>query len=275
MPSYVISGVSSGLGFEMVRQLSNHPENTLIGLVRNKAATDKKIAVELGDRRNIHILEISDITAIDDLKRAADETASITGGAIDYLIANAGYVTHFDSFDGLDTLAATKPKELQEDFTKSMDINVIGTIYYYNAFMPLVLKGQIKKVVAISSGMADAELCRSYDIETGAVYSCSKAALNIVTAKYSAQYKKDGILFLSICPGTADVGKYNLEQLTPHQLAGFGTLMAKFQQYQPNFKGPVTPDIAVKDTIRTWENASIDKGDGGAFLSHLGSKQWL
>ncbi|KAI1735260.1 NAD(P)-binding protein [Xylaria scruposa] len=275
MPSYVITGVSSGLGFEMLKQTSADSNNTVIGLVRNKPATVKKIADELGNRPNIHILTIADITDIDDLKRAANDTAAITGGAIDYLIANAGYVTNFDSFDDLDTLAATKPKELHEDFTKSMDVNVIGNIYLYNAFVPLVLKGKVKKVVAISSGMADIELCRDYDLYSGAVYACSKAAMNIVTAKYSAQYKKDGVLFLSICPGTADVGKIKPEELTQKQIQEFGTLMGKFQQYQPNFKGPTTPELAVKDVIKTWENASLEKGDGGAFLSHLGSKQWL
>ncbi|KAI0856236.1 NAD(P)-binding protein [Xylaria cubensis] len=275
MPSYVITGVSSGLGFEMLRQISADPNNTVIGIVRNKPATDKKVADELENRSNIHVLAIADITNIDDLKRAAEETALITGGALDHLIANAGYVSNFDSFDPIDTLATTKPKEFYEDFQKSMDINVIGNIYLYNAFMPLILKGKVKKVVAISSGMADVEMSRDYDLYNGAVYSCSKAALNIVTAKYSAQYKKDGVLFLSICPGTVDVGKIKPEELTQKQITEFGTLMGKFQQYQPNFKGPTTPELAVKDVIRTWENASIEKGDGGAFLSHLGSKQWL
>lgn len=60
-----------------------------------------------------------------------------------------------------------------------------------------------------------------------------------------------------------------------HQLAGLQTLLGKFMTYAPHFKGPVTPDIAIRDVIKVWENASIEKGDGGAFLSHLGNKQWL
>ncbi|KAI1819498.1 NAD(P)-binding protein [Xylaria intraflava] len=274
MSSYVVTGVSSGLGFEIVRQLSANPSNTVIGIVRNKPATDKKVAEELGGRNNIHILGITDLTAAGDLKRAATETASITGGALDYLIANAGHVTGFDAFDALDNLAG-KSEELRTEFIKCMDVNAIGNIYLYNAFMPLILKGKVKKVVAISSGMADIDLCRELDLYSGALYACSKAALNVVTAKYSAQYKQDGVLFLSICPGTADVGKVKPEKLTQKQISEFGILMGKFQKYQPNFKGPVTPDVAIRDVINTWENASIERGDGGAFLSHLGSKQWL
>ncbi|KAI1192841.1 NAD(P)-binding protein [Nemania serpens] len=264
MPSYVITGVSSGLGFEILRQVSADRNNTVIGLVRNKPATDKKVAEELGSRSNVHILGIADLTAHEDLKRAAAETASITGGALDYLIANAAYVTTFDTFDSLNTLAET-PKELHEDFTRCMDVNVVGNIYLFNAFVPLILKGKVKKVVVISSGMADIELIRDYDIASGAIYACSKAAMNVVTAKYSAH----------ISPGSVDVGKINLEKLTERQIAGFGELVGKFQQYQPNFQGPVPTEVAIKDVIRTWESASIEKGDGGAFVSHLGNKQWL
>ncbi|KAI1109346.1 NAD(P)-binding protein [Nemania sp. NC0429] len=274
MPSYVITGVSSGLGFEILRQTSADPNNTVVGLVRNKSATEKKVAAELGSRSNVHILGIADLTAYEDLKRAAAETASITGGALDYLIANAAYMSTFDTLDPLSTLANT-PKELEEDFRKYMDVNVIGNIYLYNAFVPLILKGRVKKVVGISSGMADIELIRDYDIHSGALYACSKAAMNVVTANYSAQYKKDGVLFLSISPGVADVGKVNPEKLTEREIAGYGELMEKLQRYQPNFKGPVSTEVAINAVIKTWENASIEKGDGGAFISHLGNKQWI
>ncbi len=49
--------------------------------------------------------------------------------------------------------------------------------------------------------MADIDLAAKYDIESAAPYSISKAALNAAVAKFAAQYKKDGILFMAICPG--------------------------------------------------------------------------
>jgi NAD(P)-dependent dehydrogenase (short-subunit alcohol dehydrogenase family) len=106
------------------------------------------------------------------------------------------------------------PKALEEDLRKSIDTNLIGNIHFYNLFMPLVLKGKAKKVIFISSGMADIDLINKFDLETGSLYSLSKAAMNVATAKFNAQYKKDGVLFLSISPGVVDVGKVDPAQCT-------------------------------------------------------------
>ena len=97
---------------------------------------------------------------------------------------------------------------------KLIDTNVIGNIQFYNLFMPLVLKGKVKKVICISSGMADLDMCNNLELETGALYSISKGAMNLVTAKFNAQYKKDGVLFLGICPGMVDVGNINPAERT-------------------------------------------------------------
>lgn len=88
--------------------------------------------------------------------------------------------------------------------------NIIGNIHLYNLFLPLVLKGKVKKVITLTSGHADLELIKDYDIEVSALYSAFKAALNVIVAKYSAQYKKNGVLFVSISPGVVDVGAFGM-----------------------------------------------------------------
>jgi len=82
--------------------------NTVIGIVRNKIETDKKIASEISGRSNITILE-ADMTNYDTLKKAAADTASITGGSLDYIIANAGYCPQFDAYDGINVLYVSFP----------------------------------------------------------------------------------------------------------------------------------------------------------------------
>lgn len=51
--------------------------------------------------------------------------------------------------------------------------------------------------------------------------------------------------------------------------------MQKFAEYAPGFTGPATAESAIKDVISVWEKASIENGDGGAYVSHHGNKQWL
>lgn len=64
----------------------------------------------------------------------------------------------------------------------------------------------MRKVIAISSGAGDLDFINTSGIEYNALYAASKAALNIVVAKFSAQYKKDHVLFFSLSPGFVDVG---------------------------------------------------------------------
>ena len=75
--------------------------------------------------------------------------------------------------------------------------------------MPLILKGSVKKVITISSGLADMEFTNKYELTAEPLYASSKAAMNMITAKFNAQYKKDGVLFLSICPGMVNVGHFS------------------------------------------------------------------
>ncbi|KAK1830666.1 hypothetical protein QBC39DRAFT_434709 [Podospora conica] len=273
MASFVISGVARGIGYEFLRQYSENPSNTVIGLVRNKAETDEKIAQDpdFKGRTNVHIFE-ADITNYNALKDAAAFAASVTGGSLDYLIANAGIVTMFDAFEPLGVLGE-KPEELSRVMRELFEVNVLADIHLVNLFMPLILKGKAKKVILISSGLADREFTVEWDIDVGSLYSISKAAVNMAMAKFSAQYKKDGVLFLCQAPGMVEVGHY--KNVSEAEMQGLSGLVAKFVQYEPCFAGPLTPEQSVTLMRSVIENASIEKGNGGDFLSQNGTKHWL
>lgn len=174
-----------------------------------------------------------------------------------------------------------------------MDTNVLANIHLFNLFMPQILKGKAKKVITISSGMGDMDMATKYDLDMSALYSTSKAAMNMIAAKFSAQYRKDGVLFLSICPGMVDVGHFDngaisshasqaLTQLanllftaTPEQVKAMGGMLEKFKAYSPNFQGPATPPDSIRDVMSVVRKCSVENGDGGAYLSHFGTKQWI
>jgi len=122
MSVYVITGVSKGIGvslpsalipttfanpttqFEFVKQISEDPKNLVVGLVRDKVATEKKVAAELGDRFNVHILH-ADLTSYASLKHAGADTSKIVGErGIDYLIANGAFPSQFDAYEPIGAL---------------------------------------------------------------------------------------------------------------------------------------------------------------------------
>ena len=81
--------------------------------------------------------------------------------------------------------------------------NVIGHVHLFNLFLPLLLRGstmdgqQKGKCIAITSGHADLDLIAAYNVESAPIYTVDKAAMNTVVAKFSAEFSKDGVLFMS------------------------------------------------------------------------------
>lgn len=131
------------------------------------------------------------------------------------------------------------------------------------------------------------------DLTLAPLYSASKAALNMIIAKFSAQFKRDGILFLGLAPGVVDVGMTNngkgsprldvvdrsadvCTTATPEQLQKFAAVFGEIApKYAPDFKGPITPEHSVSLMRPVIANASIEQGVAGDFISQFGNKQWL
>ncbi|KAI1654477.1 NAD(P)-binding protein [Daldinia decipiens] len=274
MPSYVIMGASRGLGFEFLRQLSEDPAAVVIGLARDKDWTEKKVSSQIG-RSNIHILH-GDLDDYKSIKKAAEDAAKITGGGLDYLIANAAA---FSSKSGLLTFndMADDPEGLEEDLLKSFKANVVGNIHLFNYFLPLIRKGEAKKVISISTGIADYDFVRETDYEIAGSYTTSKAALNLAVVEYHAQFHHEGILFFSISPGVVATDGQNAagDNKSEKELENRQKMFDKFAKYAPHFKGPMTPEESVKLVMKVIYNASLERGDGGSFVSHLGTRQWL
>ncbi|KAG9494897.1 hypothetical protein J7337_013126 [Fusarium musae] len=272
MPSYLITGTSRGLGFEFVRQLSADPNNTVIGFVRNKKATEEKIQRELPGRSNIHTIQ-GEIQKLEDVKNLVKEVSQITGGSLDYIIANAALQSEWSAHNPIGVLGE-EPERLEEDMLESFKINTLGNIHLFNLALPLIRKGQAKKVISISSGMADPDFITNFSIADGAPYTISKGALNIAVAKFDAQFRKEGILFMAISPGlVATQDTSNLD--TEEQLHGVRDMVAAFKGYAPHWEGAISPEESATAVLSVINKASIEAGNGGSFVSHYGNKQWL
>lgn len=70
-----------------------------------------------------------------------------------------------------------------------------------NAFLPLLRHGKEKKIVYITSAVGDIEFTRTTEMPTMLGYCISKAAGNMLMAKYAVELKAEGFSTLSLSPG--------------------------------------------------------------------------
>ncbi|KFY06752.1 hypothetical protein V492_07783 [Pseudogymnoascus sp. VKM F-4246] len=266
MPSYVIVGASRGLGYEWLRFLSQDPANTVVGLARTPEAVEAQLAAD--KITNVRIVK-ADMLDHKSLTIAANEVSKITENSLDHLIVNGAYLSLEASF--ITPTEFTGQEELlRTEFINNLDVNVVGVIYSINAFLPLIRKGNVKKITVISTGLADLELTQKANIAFSVLYSSTKAATNIVVAKYAAELRGEGIILLALSPGVVDTAT---GPPLPEHIPRMQEMGAEFARFYPNFKGPISPAESVPLMKNVIDNMTVE--DSGAFLSHLGSKQWL
>ena len=90
---------------------------------------------------------------------------------------------------------------------------MVGAVAVTNAFLPLIEKGALKKVINISSAAGDSEFVEKTGYASAA-YGISKAALNYINAKYAVEFRGKGYTFLAISPGFVET-RPNGESLLP------------------------------------------------------------
>jgi len=268
MSSYAITGASRGIGIEFVRQLSSNAANVVFALVRNvKGATDLQ---ELANSRsNVYIIR-ADLTDTDTLKAAAFEVGQKTGGSLDCLINNAAYL---QTERGLDKLTEYIGHEdlLNKDVVENIQVNVIGVIQTVNAFLPLLKRGKVKKVISLTSSLSDIDFTLESGCQGIVPYSISKAGLNMVNAKYATEFREDGFLFLAISPGVVNT---RLNKPTDEDMVKIIESVEAFKKGAPNWNGqPMAAKESVELMLKVVDRFTA--ADSGAFVSYFGNKEWL
>ena len=214
----------------------------------------------------------ANVTDREALLDAAKEVSKITGGTLDLLINNAG-IGGQQLFKDLQDFPSLG--DLENDLMETFRVNTVGPALSTGAFLPLIRKGQLKKVITISSGMADDNLTNKYSIGIQGPYAASKAAVNTLMAKYNAALgPSEGILFLAICPGVVNTDMNDPSKFTEEEAQGMQAMGAKFVEYAPHFKGPDTTEESVNSVVDVINKATVEEM-GGQYVSHFGNKQWV
>jgi NAD(P)-dependent dehydrogenase (short-subunit alcohol dehydrogenase family) len=173
MTKTLITGANKGLGRETARRLIDAGHDVWISA--RDEGRGQAAAEELGGR--FVQLDVTDDASV---ARAAERISN--EGGLDVLVNNAGILG-----------ARKRPPEVTAaDLREVFETNLFGVVRVTNAFLSLLERSQNPVVVNVSSGMGSHGLTSDPErIESkipSAIYSPSKAALNMLTSQYAKAF---------------------------------------------------------------------------------------
>ncbi|KAH8692888.1 hypothetical protein BGW36DRAFT_385417 [Talaromyces proteolyticus] len=194
MASYLVTGSARGIGFEIVRQLAAKPDNevkTIFATSRTENTRLKELTQQYPGRVIFVPITVGDEISIRNAVPSIETALADKGvNGLDVLINNAGIVgwTH-----------ATEMS--MADLSDVFHINVTGVHMMIQAFLPLLRKGDQKKVINISSSVGSIARQPIYKSLPSASYKVTKAALNMLTVVWAQELSEEGFTVLCQNPG--------------------------------------------------------------------------
>lgn len=190
----LITGGASGIGLELVRQLSAL-KNTILITGRDAG----KLAKAKAQFPQIHTFQsdVSDPVAI----KALFQTVTTQFPALDVLINNAGIMKTVNMTDASTDLA---------ELTREIDINLHGPIRMTKTFLPHLKTKSEAAIMNVSSGLAYTPL------PTSPVYCATKAGLHSFTLSLRVQLKNTNVKVFELAPpatATELLGSFDSEDM--------------------------------------------------------------
>ncbi|KAF7316332.1 Short-chain dehydrogenase/reductase family protein [Mycena indigotica] len=175
-PVFLITGCSSGLGYEMSRAALDRGFRVI--------ATARRVeTLQTLKEQGATILSLDVTAPAADLVTFAQKAWEIYG-QVDYLVNNAGYVQG-------GAIEENTPEETQKQF----NTNVFGVLNLTNAFLPYLRKRRSGTLVNISS------MGGSLSLVGAGVYCASKAAIDSFSETWSKELADFSVRCISIQPG--------------------------------------------------------------------------
>jgi len=194
MKKVLITGANKSIGFETARQLLQKGYYIYLGSrsIENGLAAVEKL--KAGGLMHAEAIQL-DVTDPESVKAARAEIGRRTE-VLDVLINNAGINGGWPQSSlnaGID------------QFQKVIDTNLYGVIRVTQAFIDLLQKSAQPRIVNVSSSGCSLTLhsdptWKYYD-HKAAVYTASKAALNMYTINLAYDLRDTSIKVNAICPG--------------------------------------------------------------------------
>lgn len=194
MKKALITGANKGVGFETARQLLEKGYYVFIGSRNLENGESAVQQLNEDGYTNVEAIQL-DVTDQQSVAQARKEIGSRTE-VLDVLINNAGIN------GGFPQAALESPAE---NFHKVMETNLYGVIRVTQAFIDLLKKSDEPRIVNVSSSGCSLTLhCdptwKYYD-HKGAVYTASKAAMNMYTINLAYELRNTAFKVNAVCPG--------------------------------------------------------------------------
>lgn len=202
----LITGGTSGIGRATANKLSQLGIHVIV--VGREPERGEKAAAEiraLGGKADLITAELRDASSARTVARKALELGA---GHVDILINNAG-IFPFGPTD----------KTTEEEFDRVYSLNVKVPYFLVAELAPLMAKRGKGSIVNVSTMAAD------YGASGMSLYGSSKAAINLLTKSWAAEYGPSGVRVNAVSPGptrtegTIAMGE-GLEQLAAQAPAG-------------------------------------------------------
>ena len=180
----VVTGGGGGIGGALCREFA--AEGARVAVLDRAAGPAQEVADALISSGAQALAVTCDIAERPSVDAAVDQVVSELG-PIDVLVNNAGWDLFVPFLD-------TTP----EDWSKLIDINLVGALNMHHAVLPAMVERGVGRVVNISS---DAGRVGS---SGEAVYAACKAGLIAFSKTLAREHSRHGLTVNVVCPGPTD-----------------------------------------------------------------------
>ena len=202
----LVTGGTSGIGRAAANKLAELGIHVLV-VGRNRERGEKAVA-EMRSAGTEADFIVSDLRDASSAREVARKAIELGHGRVDILINNAG-IFPFGPTD----------KTTEEEFDRVYSLNVKVPYFLVAELAPLMAKRGKGTIVNVSTMVAD------YGVSGMSLYGSSKAAINLLTKSWAAEYGPSGVRVNAVSPGPTrtegtDAMGEGLEKLAAQAPAG-------------------------------------------------------